>query len=235
MTEVKVINKFINILPIQELIQRTESLVDDIYFLIDNYVDDVDFSDWSWRIYYKTSLDDGYTTLLDSEYDEENLMVRVHWKPSADICRRSGWLTIQLRGSKDTDGGLLKWNTSVASINIGRALNAGSEEREEPILEEYLDRFESLAQSSAIDYQQTNVRLNNEINRATAAEADLQRQIDEKTVHLETTKVKLNLATSFERGESGLYETLCIGIAPDLPATTIPDYVEVVSDVRAHY
>ena len=102
MTNVKVINKFINVLPIQDLINQNESLVDDIYFHIDNYVDNIDFSDWSWRLYYKTPLDDGYTILLDSEYDPENEKVILHWIPDANISRKTGYITIQLRGTKDT-------------------------------------------------------------------------------------------------------------------------------------
>jgi len=236
MTEVKVTGKYINVLPIQDLIVRQESLVDDIWFLVDNYVDGLDFSGWTWRIYYKTALDDGYTTLLESIYDSENRSFRIHWVPDKNITRRSGWLTIQLRASKDTDEGMLKWNTAVASVNIGRALQADSECSHEGIMEEYLDRMESLAESSMSDYHAVSSALEDEVNRAKGVEADLQEQIDHINIKdLDVTKIKLNLATSFERGDSGMYDTLCIGLATEFPAgdpPVFPAYIDVVTDVK---
>lgn len=239
MTEVKVIGKYINVLPIQELINSQETLVDDIYFMLDNYVDGIDFSDWSWRVYYKTALDDGYTTLVDSEYDDITRTIRVHWRPDKEITQRSGWLTIQLRASKDTEEGMLKWSTAVASVNIRRALQPDGEETREGVMEEYLDRMESLAQSSMSDYHEVSSQLHDEIERATAAEEEIRQEIGHSVKRIEKTKIKLNLATAFEKGESGTYDTLCIGLAADITPSgetpVFPDYIDVVSDVTAHY
>lgn len=240
MTEVKVIGKYINVLPIQHLINRQESLVDDIYFMLDNYVDGIDFSDWGWRVYYKTSLDDGYTTLVDSEYNETDHTLRVHWKPDKEITCRSGWLAIQLRASKDTEQGMLKWSTAVASIDIGRALQADGECTHEGIMEEYLDRMESLAQSGMADYQIVSKGLQDEIERATTAEDELRKQIGDRNIkRVEVDKIKLNIATAFERGESGAYDTLFIGLVTEVPkpgeSPVFPEYIDVVSDVRTYY
>ena len=178
MTKVKVVNKYINALPIQNLINQNESLVDDIYFYIDNYVDGVDFSEWSWRLYYKTPLDDGHTTLLESEYDSENQQVVLHWVPDSDVSRKTGYITIQLRGSKDTDAGLLRWNSAVATIHVSRALQANDEVQKESILEEYLDRMEQLCQSGLLDYQSLVESLTEEHLRAVERENELQAEID---------------------------------------------------------
>lgn len=178
MTNVKVINKFINTLPIQNLINQNESLVDDIYFHIDNYVDGIDFSEWSWRLYYKTPLDDGYTILLDSEYDSENQQVVLHWVPDANVSRKTGYIVIQLRGTKDTEDGLLKWNSAVATIHVGRALQANDEVQKESILEEYLDRMEQLCQSGLLNYQSLVESLTEERLRAVEKENELQAEID---------------------------------------------------------
>ena len=178
MTNVKVINKFINVLPIQTLLNQGESLVDDIYFHIDNYVDGVDFSDWSWRLYYQTPLDDGYTVLLDSQYDSENKKVILHWIPDINLSKKAGYTTIQIRGSKDTDDGLLKWNSAVATIRINRSLEANEDDPHQPILEEYLDRIEQLCQSGIVDYQLLAKAILDESTRATAKEQELEEEIN---------------------------------------------------------
>lgn len=122
MIEVKVIKKFINILPIQDLINQNESLVDDIWFIIDNYVDGIDFSDWNWSLYYKTSLDNGYIVSLDSQYDSENEKIKVHWLPDQSMTSKSGYMNIQIIGTKEIESELMRWSTAPASIHINSSL-----------------------------------------------------------------------------------------------------------------
>lgn len=122
MTKVRIIHKFINTLPIQDLLVRTDSLSDHICFILDNETDDVDFSSWTWNLWYKSSLDEGNTIPLNSEYDDNANQILIHWIPDSSISRRGGYLSIQLQGTNDETDPPAKWSTSVASIQIGRNL-----------------------------------------------------------------------------------------------------------------
>lgn len=204
MTEVRVTKKFINVIPIQNLIQKTDSLVDDICFIVNNYVDGVDFQGWSWHLYYKSSLDDGYLAQLTSEYVIDKQQVRIYWKPNFEVTANAGNLTIQLRGRKDTDDGLLKWNTSVATIRISRSLMASSDNVSEDILEDYLDRFEQLAQSGIVDIQKTTRLLIEETTRSVQKDASLQDQIDDLAA-------AIAIVPHGEKGDPGRAATVEIG------------------------
>lgn len=191
MTEVKVIKKYISVFAIQELIQCTDSLVDDICFLVPNYVDGVDFSDWSWRLYYKTSLNQGRVILTDSEYDAEKELVRVYWKPDRDVTKEGKSLELQLRASKDTENGMLKWNSAVAYINLGRAIAGHIPNQSDTLLEEYLDRFESLTQSGIGDMKVTAKALLSQVE-------DMKDEIDQTTeenrqIHSGVTDMKTSV------------------------------------------
>lgn len=169
----KVIRKYIQPLPLQDAIMRTDSLADTVCFEIPNYQDSVDFStgQWQWFVYYKTSIDPPNVVPVTVNVSEDKKLITVRWVISHYITKRSGDLDIQLRAKLDTSEGLVKWNSSVCTVNIGHSLDPDSCDTDENILEWYLDRMEQLAQSGIADIQA-------ERDRAMAAEAELDKKIE---------------------------------------------------------
>ena len=178
MTDVKVTGRFINVLPIQELFNQFDSLVDDICFIVDDYVDGDSFADWTWRLYWKTPLNDGYTVLLESGYDQEHHKALVYWKPAADVLDSSGYLTIQLRAVKETEQGLRKWNTAITQIHVGRSLQALDRNIRNSFTEDYMDLMEQVYRSGLLDYVSIQRSVQEEVLRAQQRENELQAEIN---------------------------------------------------------
>ena len=122
MIRTKVIKKYINTLPIQEVIQKSDSYVDTICFIVDNPVDGTDFSDYTWKLYFKTSLEEGKTMPLESHYDPESNTIEIYWIPDLQTTHSSGWLEIQLIAEKTMRENTSRWSSAIARIAVGRSL-----------------------------------------------------------------------------------------------------------------
>lgn len=160
MTTVKVIKKYIQAMPIKELLQKCDSLVDTIQFELINLSSSVDLTDnWSWYLYYKTSMNDGDFDPLEVSVSEDKSKIYLIWKPEGDVTQTSGYLSIQIRAKKDSEDGLMKWNSSISTIKIGDSILVDSEHVTSTTLEEYLDSFERIAQNTNIDISSLTLRV----------------------------------------------------------------------------
>ena len=212
----KVIRKYIQPLPLQDAIMRTDALADTVCFEIPNYQGNIDFSTgkWQWFVYYKTSIDPPTVVPVTVNVSEDKKLITVRWVISHYITKRSGDLDIQLRAKLDTSEGLVKWNSSVCTVNIGHSLDPDSGDTDENILEWYLDRMEQLAQSGIADIQA-------ERDRAMAAEAELDKKI-ESEIERSTNEDKnlndkiLSLNESFSGVDDKLNQEIERSISEDL-------------------
>ena len=173
MIKTKVIKRYIQTLPIQDMIMRTDHLAESIQFDLVNWIENIDFGaeGWQWFIYYRTTVDPPVTTPISYSVSEDGNHVYLLWEVDHNITKRSGNLDFQIRGKRDTSEGLIKWNSSVATINLGRALDPDDHDTDENVLEWYLDRMEQLAQSGVAD-------IITERDRAIAAESQLRSDLD---------------------------------------------------------
>lgn len=191
MIKTKVIKRYIQTLPIQDMIIRTDNLAESIQFELVNWIEDIDYGaeGWQWFIYYKTSIDPPVVTPITYSVSEDGKHTYLLWEVDHNITKRSGNLDFQIRGKRDTDKGLIEWNSSVATINLGHALDPDDHDTDENILEWYLDRMEQLAQSGIADIIAERDRamaveaelrkdLDAEIDRSVSKDNDLQQQID---------------------------------------------------------
>lgn len=192
MIKTKVIKRYIQTLPIQDMIIRTDNLAESIQFELVNWIEDIDYGaeGWQWFIYYKTTIDSPVVTPITYTVSEDRNHVYLLWDVDHNITKRSGNLDFQIRGKLDTEKGLIEWNSSVATINLGHALDPDDHDTDENILEWYLDRMEQLAQSGIADILSERERamaveaelradLDAEIERSITKDNDLQQQIDE--------------------------------------------------------
>ena len=149
----KVIRRYIQPLPLQDAIMRTDALADTVCFEIVNFQENVDFStgDWQWFVYYKTSIDPPTVVPVKATVSEDGNLITVRWVIDHFITSREGSMDFQLRAKSDTSEGFIKWNSSVCTINIGHSLDPDNHDTDENILEWYLDRMEQLAQNGALD------------------------------------------------------------------------------------
>jgi len=122
MIRTKVIKKYINTLPIQEVIQKSDSYVDTICFIVDNSASETDFSDYIWKLYFKTSLEEGKTMPLESHHDPESNAIEIYWTPDLQTTHSSGWLEIQLIAEKTMQENTSRWSSAIAHITVGRSL-----------------------------------------------------------------------------------------------------------------
>lgn len=173
MIKTKIIKRYIQTLPIVDYVVRTDHLAGSVQFELPNFLENIDFSQegWQWFLYFKTSIDDPNVVPLTYTVSEDKNTIYILWEIDHYFTKRSGNVDIQLRGKLDTDKGLIEWNSSVATINLGRALDPGSPDPDENILEWYLDRMEQLAQSGVADILA-------ERDRALAAEKEISDRLD---------------------------------------------------------
>lgn len=211
MIETKVIKKYIQTLPIKDAIVRTDHLVESIQFEMTNLLEGLDFSNpnWQWFVYYKTSIDDSAVSPLEVSYNEDKSQVFLTWKIDHTFTKRSGLLDFQIRGKLDSPEGLIKWNSIVASINIGQALDPDNNDTDENILEWYLDRMEQLAQSGSVGViderdramaaeKEISDNLQAEIERSTSVDNSLQEQITKGIYETDKQFTSLRSALSEE-------------------------------------
>ena len=209
MIKTKVIKRYIQTLPIQDMIVRTDHLAESIQFELVNWIENIDYGaeGWQWFIYYKTTIDPPVVTPITYTVSEDGNHVYLLWEVDHNITKRSGNLDFQIRGKRDTDKGLIEWNSSVATINLGHALDPDDHDTDENILEWYLDRMEQLAQSGIADILAERERamaveaelredLDAEIDRSITKDNDLQQQIDtmksESSEDLDRLRIDLN-------------------------------------------
>ena len=173
MIKTKIIKRYIQTLPIVDYVVRTDHLAGIVQFELPNWLENIDFSKegWQWFLYYKTTIDDPNVVPLTYTVSDDKNTINILWEIDHFFTKRSGNVDIQLRGKLDTDKGLIEWNSSVATINLGRALDPGSPDPDENILEWYLDRMEQLAQSGVADILA-------ERDRAIAAEKEISDRLD---------------------------------------------------------
>lgn len=152
---------------------RTDHMAESIQFELVNWTENLDYGaeGWQWFIYYRTTIDPPVVTPITYSVSEDGKHTYLLWEVDHNITKRSGNLDFQIRGKKDTDKGLIEWNSSVATINLGIALDPDDHDTDENVLEWYLDRMEQLAQSGVAD-------ITAERDRAMAAEAELREDLD---------------------------------------------------------
>lgn len=214
MIKVKVIKRYIQTLPIQDLIMRTDHLAESIQFELTNWIEDIDYGaeGWQWFIYYKTTVDPPVVTPITYSVSGDGTYTYLLWEIDHNISKRSGNLDFQIRGKRDTENGLIEWNSSVATINIGHALDPDDHDTDENILEWYLDRMEQLAQSGQVDITAERERamaaeaeitanLNAEIERSTTEDDNLHQRIDNLTSSTvqSVTELRRDLTNEIER------------------------------------
>ena len=215
MIKTKVIKRYIQTLPIQDMIIRTDNLAESIQFELVNWIEDIDYGaeGWQWFIYYKTSIDPPVVTPITYSVSEDGKYIYLLWEVDHNITKRSGNLDFQIRGKRDTDKGLIEWNSSVATINLGHALDPDDHDTDENILEWYLDRMEQLAQSGIADIVAERDRamaveaelrkdLDAEIDRSVSKDNDLQQQIDNFKSESSEDLVRLRLDLTNEVNRS---------------------------------
>ena len=191
MIKTKVIKRYIQTLPIQDMIMRTDHLAESIQFELVNWIENIDYGaeGWQWFIYYRTTVDPPVVTPITYSISEDGNHVYLLWDVDHNITKRSGNLDFQIRGKRDTSDGLIEWNSSVATINLGRALDPDDHDTDENVLEWYLDRMEQLAQSGVADITaereraiaaETEIReaLQAEIERSVTKDNELEQRLD---------------------------------------------------------
>lgn len=216
MIKTKVIKRYIQTLPIQDMIMRTDHLAESIQFELVNWIENIDYGaeGWQWFIYYRTTIDPPVVTPISYSVSEDGKHTYLLWEVDHNITKRSGNLDFQIRGKRDTDKGLIEWNSSVATINLGTALDPDDHDTDENILEWYLDRMEQLAQSGVADITAERDRamaveaelredLEAEIERSITKDNDLQQQIDNiaNSSSEELTQLSIRLNNEINRSQ----------------------------------
>lgn len=216
MIKTKVIKRYIQTLPIQDMIMRTDHLAESIQFELVNWIENIDYGaeGWQWFIYYRTTIDPPVVTPISYSVSEDGKHTYLLWEVDHNITKRSGNLDFQIRGKLDTDKGLIEWNSSVATINLGTALDPDDHDTDENILEWYLDRMEQLAQSGIADITAERDRamaveaelradLDAEIERSITADNSLQQQVDEikNSSNEELTQLRIDLTNEINRSQ----------------------------------
>ena len=214
MIKTKIIKRYIQTLPIVDYVVRTDHLAGSVQFELPNFLENIDFSQegWQWFLYFKTTIDDPNVVPLTYTVSEDKNTIYILWEIDHFFTKRSGNVDIQLRGKLDTDKGLTEWNSSVATINLGRALDPGSPDPDENILEWYLDRMEQLAQSGVADIlaerdralaaeKEISDRLNAEIERSVNADNYHSQEIDylKETTQQEFSQLRQDLTDEIYR------------------------------------
>lgn len=216
MIKTKVIKRYIQTLPIQDMIMRTDHLAESIQFELVNWIENIDYGaeGWQWFIYYRTTIDPPVVTPISYSVSEDGKHTYLLWEVDHNITKRSGNLDFQIRGKRDTDKGLIEWNSSVATINLGTALDPDDHDTDENILEWYLDRMEQLAQSGIADITAERDRamaveaelrkdLDAEIDRSITKDNDLQQQVDElkNSSSEKLTQLRIDLNNEINRSQ----------------------------------
>lgn len=214
MIKTKVIKRYIQTLPIQDMIIRTDHLAESIQFELVNWIEDIDYSaeGWQWFIYYRTSIDPPVVTPITYTISEDGSHIYLLWEVDHNITRRSGNLDFQIRGKRDTDKGLIEWNSSVATINLGSAIDPDDHDTDENILEWYLNRMEQLAQSGVVDILAERERamaveaglrtdLDAEIERSITFDNSIEQRVDrlESSTDHDITKLRIDLTNEINR------------------------------------